>query len=79
MSTTIDKHPYRFDLYIGKIISNYQESKVICEQVRSIDKRRLKNYAGKLSEQQLTEAETKLRKVLALEDIKRIILTIFNK
>jgi len=79
MSTTIDKYPYHFDLYVGKIISNYQESKVICEQVRSIDKRRLKNYAGKLSDQQLTEAESKLRRVLALEDIKRVIFTIFNK
>ena len=37
MSTTIDKYPYRFDLYVGKIINNYQASKVICEQVRSID------------------------------------------
>jgi len=79
MSTTIDKYPYRFDLYVGKIINNYQESKVICEQVRSIDKRRLQNYAGKLSDQQLAEAESKLRRVLALEDIKRIIFTIFNK
>jgi mRNA-degrading endonuclease toxin of MazEF toxin-antitoxin module len=44
-----------------------------------IDKRRLQNYAGKLSDQQIAEAEAKLRRVLALEDIKRIIFTIFNK
>jgi mRNA-degrading endonuclease toxin of MazEF toxin-antitoxin module len=50
MSTKV-KNIYRFDLYVGKIISDYAESKIVCEQVRSIDKRKLKEKAGKLSKE----------------------------
>jgi mRNA-degrading endonuclease toxin of MazEF toxin-antitoxin module len=65
MSTKV-KNIYRFDLYVGKIISDYEESKVVCEQVRSIDKRKLREKAGKLSKERMVEIDEKLRKILAL-------------
>ena len=65
MSTKV-KNIYRFDLYVGKVISDYEESKVVCEQVRSIDKKKLREKAGKLSKELIIEIDNKLRKILAL-------------
>ncbi|MCE8168784.1 MAG: type II toxin-antitoxin system PemK/MazF family toxin [Candidatus Moeniiplasma glomeromycotorum] len=65
MSTKV-KNIYRFDLYVGKVIRGYEESKVVCEQVRSIDKRKLREKAGRLSKEWMVKIDEKLRKILAL-------------
>jgi mRNA interferase MazF len=68
MSSKIEKI-YPFDIYVGKIISNYKESKIMCEQVKSVSKKRLsKNKVGVLPPELLTKVEIKLKKVLAFED-----------
>ena len=68
MSSKVEKI-YPFELYVGKIISNYKESKIMCEQVKSVSKKRLlPNKAGVLPTELLAKAEIKLKKVLAFED-----------
>ena len=67
MSTKV-KNIYRFDLYVGKVISDYEESKIVCEQIRSIDKRKLREKAGKLSGKLMEEVDEKLHKILALKE-----------
>lgn len=68
MSSKIDKI-YPFDLYVGKIIPNYKESKIMCEQIKSVSKKRLsENKIGVLPPELLAKAEIKVKKVLAFED-----------
>ena len=68
MSSKIEKI-YPFDVYIGKVIPNYKESKIMCEQVKSVSKKRLsKNKVGVLPPELLAKAEIKVKKVLAFED-----------
>ena len=68
MSSKIEKI-YPFEIYVGKIISDYKESKIMCEQVKSISKKRLsENKVGELTPELLAKAEIKLKKVLAFED-----------
>jgi len=68
MSSKVEKI-YPFDVYCGKILPNYQESKIMCEQVKSVSKKRLvMPRAGKLPANLLAKAEVKLKKVLAFED-----------
>lgn len=68
MSSKIEKI-YPFELYAGKLINNYKESKIMCEQVKSVSKKRLlPNKAGVLPSELLVKAEIKLKKVLAFED-----------
>jgi mRNA-degrading endonuclease toxin of MazEF toxin-antitoxin module len=68
MSSKIEKI-YPFDVYAGKVIPNYKESKIMCEQVKSVSKKRLsKNKVGALPPELLAKAEIKLKKVLAFED-----------
>jgi mRNA-degrading endonuclease toxin of MazEF toxin-antitoxin module len=68
MSSKIEKI-YPFELYVEKVIDNYQESKIMCEQVKSVSKKRLlPNKAGVLPAKLLAKAEIKLKKVLAFED-----------
>jgi mRNA-degrading endonuclease toxin of MazEF toxin-antitoxin module len=68
MSSKIDKI-YPFDLYVGKVIRNYKESKIMCEQIKSVSKKRLsENKISTLSPELLTKAEIKVKKVLAFED-----------
>ena len=74
MSSKVEKI-YSFDLYVGKIIPNYKESKIMCEQVKSVSKKRLsKNKVGVLPSELLAKAEIKLKKVLAFEDKTRYFL-----
>jgi mRNA-degrading endonuclease toxin of MazEF toxin-antitoxin module len=42
MSSKVDR-TYPFDLYVGKVIdnTNYKESKIMCEQIKSVSKKRL--------------------------------------
>ncbi|CAG8455749.1 26228_t:CDS:2, partial [Gigaspora margarita] len=55
MSSQVEKI-YPFDIYVGKIISNYKESKIMCEQVKSVSKKRLsKNRVGVLPPELLTK------------------------
>jgi mRNA interferase MazF len=68
MSSKIEKI-YPFDVYCGKILDNYKESKIMCEQIKSVSKKRLvMPRAGKLPSELLTKAEIKLKKVLAFEN-----------
>ena len=68
MSSKIEKI-YPFDLYVGKVINNYKKSKIMCEQVKSVSKKRLsENKVGELTPELLAKAEIKLKKVLAFED-----------
>jgi mRNA-degrading endonuclease toxin of MazEF toxin-antitoxin module len=68
MSSKIEKI-YPFDLYVGKIIPNYKESKIMCEQIKSVGKKRLsENKIGILPPELLAKAEIKVKKVLAFED-----------
>ena len=68
MSSKIEKI-YPFDLYVGKVINNYKKSKIMCEQVKSVSKKRLsENKIGELTPELLAKAEIKLKKVLAFED-----------
>lgn len=68
MSSKVDKI-YPFDIYVGKIIVNYKESKIMCEQVKSVSKKRLsKNKIGVLPPKLLAKTEIKLKKVLAFEE-----------
>jgi mRNA-degrading endonuclease toxin of MazEF toxin-antitoxin module len=60
-----------FEINLGKIITNdpkNRESKVMCDQIRSIDKRKLKEKGGILTKKQLLEIEVMLKKFLALEN-----------
>ncbi|CAG8748897.1 1837_t:CDS:1, partial [Funneliformis caledonium] len=62
MSSKVEKI-YPFELYVGKVIDNYKESKIVCEQVKSISKKRLlPSKAGVLPSELLTKAEIKLKK-----------------
>jgi len=68
MSSKIEKI-YPFDLYVGKVINNYKKSKIMCEQVKSVSKKRLsENKVGELTPELLAKVENKLKKVLAFED-----------
>ena len=58
---------YPFELYIGKLI-NEQECKIMCDQIKSFDKWRLKSLAGKLSETSMKEVEAKLKRFLLLSN-----------
>lgn len=68
MSSKIEKI-YPFDIYVGKVIPNYKESKIMCEQIKSVSKKRLsKNKVGVLTPELLAKAEIKVKKVLSFED-----------
>lgn len=71
MSSKIEKI-YPFDLYVGKVIDdtdNHKESKIMCEQIKSVSKQRLsENKFGVLSPELLAKTEIKVKKVLAFED-----------
>ena len=68
MSSKVDKI-YPFDLYVGKIIPNYKESKIMCEQIKSVSKKRLsENKISVLPPELLAKAEIKVKKVLVFED-----------
>ena len=43
MSSKLEKI-YPFDLYVGKVITNYKKSKIMCEQVKSVSKKRLSDF-----------------------------------
>jgi len=58
-------HVYPFELYVGKLIDD-QESKIMCDQIKSFDKWRLKSLVGKLPKNLLKEVETKLKRFLLL-------------
>ena len=54
---------------LDKVINNYKKSKIMCEQVKSVSKKRLsENKVGELTPELLAKAEIKLKKVLAFED-----------
>lgn len=70
MSSKVEKI-YPFDLYAGKIIIDFdnKESKIMCEQIKSVSKKRLsEDKVSVLPPELLTRAETKVKKVLAFED-----------
>ncbi|MCE8167799.1 MAG: type II toxin-antitoxin system PemK/MazF family toxin [Candidatus Moeniiplasma glomeromycotorum] len=60
-----------FELYLGKVIINdpkNRESKVMVDQIRSIDKRKLSKKGGELTPEQMEKAEEILRKFLVLSE-----------
>nr|WP_281267938.1 type II toxin-antitoxin system PemK/MazF family toxin [endosymbiont GvMRE of Glomus versiforme] len=70
MSSKI-KNIRHFEIHLGKVVDNdpkKKESKVMCDQIRSIDKRKLKEKGGKLTKEQMEEIETMLKRFLVLEE-----------
>jgi mRNA interferase MazF len=60
-----------FELYLGKIVINdpkNRESKVMVDQIRAIDKFRLRKKGGELTSEQMAKVEEILRKFLALSE-----------
>ena len=58
-----------FELYLGKVVINdpkNRESKVMCDQIRAIDKKRLGKKGGELNKEQMEKIEGILRKFLVL-------------
>lgn len=63
------KNIRHFEAYLGKVVTNdpkKRESKAMCDQIRSIDKRKLKEKGGKLTADQMEEIEIMLMKFLVL-------------
>ena len=62
-----------FELYLGKVVINdpkNRESKVMVDQIRSIDKKKLGKKGGELTFEQMKKVEEILRKFLGLSEIK---------
>jgi mRNA-degrading endonuclease toxin of MazEF toxin-antitoxin module len=60
-----------FELYLGKVVINdpkNRESKVMVDQIRAIDKFRLRKKGGELTSEQMAKVEEILRKFLALSE-----------
>ena len=58
-----------FELYLGKVVINdpkNRESKVMCDQIRAIDKKKLGKKAGVLTSEQMEKVEGVLKKFLVL-------------
>ena len=58
-----------FELYLGKVVVNdpkNRESKVMCDQIRAIDKKKLGKKAGVLTSEQMEKIEGVLKKFLVL-------------
>jgi mRNA-degrading endonuclease toxin of MazEF toxin-antitoxin module len=58
-----------FELYLGKVVINdpkNRESKIMCDQIRSIDKTRLGERGGVLTPEKMGEVESTLREFLVL-------------
>jgi mRNA interferase MazF len=62
-----------FELFLGKVVINdpkSRESKVMVDQIRVIDKDKLKEKGGELIPEQMAKIEEILRKFLDLTEIK---------
>jgi len=60
-----------FELYLGKVVINdpkNRESKVMVDQIRAIDKKKLDQKAGELNQEQMEKIEGILRKFLVLTE-----------
>jgi mRNA interferase MazF len=60
-----------FELYLGKVVINdpkNRESKVLVDQIRSIDKQKLGKKGGELKPEQMAKVEETLKKFLALSE-----------
>jgi mRNA-degrading endonuclease toxin of MazEF toxin-antitoxin module len=60
-----------FELYLGKVIINdpkNRESKVLVDQIRAIDKKKLGKKGGELNEEQMAKVEEILKKFLVLPE-----------
>ena len=60
-----------FELYLGKVVINdpkNRESKVMCDQIRAIDKKKLGKKGGELTFEQMKNIEEILRKFLLLAE-----------
>lgn len=60
-----------FELNLGKVVINdpeNRESKVMVDQIRSIDKEKLGEKAGELTHQQMSEVESILKEFLVLTE-----------
>lgn len=62
-----------FELYLGKVVINdpkNRESKVLVDQIRSIDKQKLGKKGGELTPEQMAKVEAILKDFLVLNGIK---------
>ncbi|KLL02238.1 MAG: PemK family transcriptional regulator [Mycoplasmataceae bacterium RC_NB112A] len=60
-----------FELFLGKVVVNgpkNRESKVMVDQIRAIDKEKLREKGGELTAEQLAKIEEILKKFLDLTD-----------
>lgn len=60
-----------FELFLGKVVINdpkNRESKVMIDQIRVIDKAKLREKGGELTPKQMTEIEEILKKFLELTE-----------
>ena len=60
-----------FELYLGKVVVNDpkgRESKVMVDQIRSIDKKKLGKKGGELTTEQMEKTEEILRRFLTLSE-----------
>jgi mRNA-degrading endonuclease toxin of MazEF toxin-antitoxin module len=61
-----------FEIHLGKVVANdpkNRQSKVMCDQIRNIDKRKLKEKGGELNKEQMKKVEIMLKKFLTLEEV----------
>jgi mRNA-degrading endonuclease toxin of MazEF toxin-antitoxin module len=60
-----------FELYLGKVVVNdpkNRESKVMVDQIRAVDKKKLGKKGGELNKEQMEKIEEILRKFLVLAE-----------
>jgi mRNA-degrading endonuclease toxin of MazEF toxin-antitoxin module len=60
-----------FELYLGKVVVNDpkdREGKVMVDQIRAIDKKKLGKKCGELTPEQMTKVEEILRNFLVLSE-----------
>ena len=60
-----------FELYLGKVVVNdpkNRESKIMVDQIRSIDKKKLSKKGGELTSEQMEKVEEVLSKFLVLTE-----------
>ena len=57
-----------FELFLGRVVVNNRESKVMVDQIRAIDKVKLREKGGELTREQMVKVEEILKKFLDLTE-----------
>ena len=66
LSTKVAKIYDPAELYIGKISGEEEESKIMCDQIKSIDKKRLIKKLASLSDDLMIEVVERLKELLEI-------------